>query len=168
MSKPRSDDAAFEAIFRESFAPVARSAYLVMGDWEAATEVAQDAFVQLLLHWRMVSGYDNPGAWVRRVAIRRAVRARWRDRRARGNGARSGLEAGAPEVSVDLRQALLRLSRTQRAAVVLHYLHDLPVKDVAAVLGCGEATAKTHLHRARQRLSVLLQEDKEDFDDAPR
>ena len=38
----------FDALFRREFAPIARTAYLVVGDWEVAREIAQDAFVQAL------------------------------------------------------------------------------------------------------------------------
>jgi RNA polymerase sigma-70 factor (ECF subfamily) len=44
----------------------------------------------------------------------------------------------------------------QRAAVVLHYLEDLPTDEVARALGCRPATARVHLHRARIRLGELL------------
>ena len=151
----------YEVVFRESFPRVVRTAYLVVGDWEVARELAQDAFVQLLVHWRKVSCYDNKGAWVRRVAIRKAVRARNRSLPAEAI-MESETELKSPEAAIDLRRAILLLPPAQRAAVVLHYLHDRPVSEVAEAMGCAEATAKTHLHRARQRLSVLLDEEIDD------
>jgi len=57
---------------------------------------------------------------------------------------------------MDYAAVLARLPRAQRVAVVLHYLEDRPVADVASVLGCAEATARVHLFRARQRLGRLL------------
>jgi DNA-directed RNA polymerase specialized sigma24 family protein len=53
----------------------------------------------------------------------------------------------------------------QRAAIALHYLDDLSIKAVAQALGCAPATAKVHLHRARQRLGAILNEE---FGDAAR
>jgi len=53
---------------------------------------------------------------------------------------------------------LRRLPRNQRAAIVLHYYADRPVKDVAATLGVSPATARVHLHRGRRRLRQLLEE----------
>ena len=73
----------FDDLFRREFAPITRTAYLVVGDWEVARELAQDAFVQALRHWEKVQGMDSPGAWVRRVAIRDAVRSRTRAARGR-------------------------------------------------------------------------------------
>ncbi len=61
---------------------------------------------------------------------------------------------GAGELVALLRQ----LPRNQRAAIVLHYYVDRPVREVAAVLGVTPATARVHLHRGRRRLRRLLEE----------
>ena len=65
----------------------------------------------------------------------------------------------------DVLEAVGRLPRAQRVAIVLHYYEDRPVVEIAALLGCGEATARVHLHRGRRRLAELLGED---GSDAPR
>jgi RNA polymerase sigma-70 factor (ECF subfamily) len=109
---------------------------LVVGDHEVAKEIVDEAFTQLYVHWRKVSGYDRPGAWVRKVAIRLAVKDR--DRHPRSE------------------PLPVELPKMQRAAVVLHYFNDLPVSDVADALGCRESTVKVHLHRARQSLGERL------------
>src|SRR3954454_9048938 len=81
-NSPDGADATFDALFRREFGPITRTAYLVVGDWEVAREIAQDAFVQVLRHWEKVQAMDSPGGWVRGVAIRDAVRSR--NRAARG------------------------------------------------------------------------------------
>lgn len=81
MTEP--EDQEFSAFFGREFERTVRTAYLVLHDQQAAEDVAQDAFGQLYRCWAKVRGYDNPQAWVRRVAIRMAVRvARRRSRRA--------------------------------------------------------------------------------------
>ena len=72
------DDVEFEELFEASFGAVARTVFLIIGDREIAREFTQEAFVQALVHWKRVSRYDNPGGWVRRVAIRLAMRQRSR------------------------------------------------------------------------------------------
>ncbi len=52
--------------------------------------------------------------------------------------------------------ALRALPTRQAQALALHYYEDMSVRDVAAVLHCGEATVKTHLHRGRQALATKL------------
>ncbi|MFN2595257.1 MAG: RNA polymerase sigma factor, partial [Actinomycetota bacterium] len=57
---------------------------------------------------------------------------------------------------IDLMRAIAKLPAAQRAAVVLFYYEDQPTAEVAAILGCSEATARVHLHKARKRLAGLL------------
>jgi RNA polymerase sigma-70 factor (ECF subfamily) len=61
--------------------------------------------------------------------------------------------------ALDVREAVASLPAAQRAAVVLRYMHDLSVSEVARVMGCSEGTAKTHLFRARRTLSTRLGEE---------
>ena len=74
---PTPDDraAAYAAFYLAELKAVSRTVFLIVHDKEAAEDIAQDAFVQLFVHWTKVSTYDRPGAWVRRVAIRLAARA---------------------------------------------------------------------------------------------
>src|SRR6476469_3447199 len=65
----------YEGFFRREFAPTLRTVELMLRDHGRAEELTQDAFVQLLRHWAKVSRYERPDAWVRRVAIRLAVRS---------------------------------------------------------------------------------------------
>jgi RNA polymerase sigma factor (sigma-70 family) len=157
---PDNAEDAFDALFRREFGPITRTAYLIVGDWEVAREIAQDAFVQVLRHWKKVREMESPGGWVRRVAIRDAVRTRRRDTRGR-----SLLRSVAPSfvgesetVGGDLREALLLLPRQQRAVIALHYLEDRSVAEIVTLLGCSEGSVKTHLSRGRAALAARLGE----------
>jgi DNA-directed RNA polymerase specialized sigma24 family protein len=66
--------------FRAEFAAVLRTVELMLRDHARAEELVQDAFVQLLVNWPKVSTYERPEGWVRRVAIRLAIRSLRRDR----------------------------------------------------------------------------------------
>lgn len=156
----------FEEVFRVEFAPVERTVYLVCHDREQAKEITQEAFVALLRRWRQVSRYERPGAWVRRVAIRLAIRSVRRER------SRLGLERQAQALlpppaepsggitvwDVDVLAAVRTLPARQRAAVALFYLDERSMTEVADLMGCSPATARVHLHRARSRLAKLLSE----------
>lgn len=150
----------FTSLFKREYRAVVWSANYVLHDYASAEEVTQDAFVRLLENWRKVSRYDRPGAWVRRVALRLAVRAAKRQSHV------VGLDLAWPTavveqtpIDVDLIAAIRRLPPQQRAAVALHYVEDLPVHEVATILGCSTSTASVHLHRARARLGQLLGEE---------
>jgi RNA polymerase sigma factor (sigma-70 family) len=152
-------DAEYDLLFTIEFPAVMRTVYLILHDLDRAEDVVQDAFVQLLKHWKKVSRYDRPGAWVRRVAIRLAMDSMQRERM------RSLLERKVEPprmpipADVDVLRAIRDLSGMQRAAVVLFYFEDRPLAEVADMLGCTESTARVHLHRARKRLAEILGEE---------
>lgn len=157
------DDEAFTWFFRSEYPRVVRTVAVILQDRDLARDIAQEAFVQLMTHWRSVSRYERPEAWVRRVAIRLAMRTRRRDVMRRTRERLAGTEeppAGpaARGAALDLVAAVRRLPPSQRAAVALFYYEDRPVSEVADILGCTTSTAKVHLHKARQRLAALLGE----------
>jgi len=158
----RQRDEAFEMFFLAEHGSVLRTVQLILGDRQAAEDATQEAFYRLLVHWRKVSQYERPGAWVRRVAIRIATRARSSQRVAEIEPPRSGVESSA---RVDLQRALRALSPAQRTAVVLFYYEDQPVGEVASLMECSDGAVKTHLHRARKHLAEVLGEE---LDDVPR
>jgi RNA polymerase sigma-70 factor (ECF subfamily) len=142
-------------VFRSTYPSVLRTTFLILHDRGRAEEVTQDAFLRLCERWRGVT--ENPEAWVRRVAVRAAIRSAQRTR----------LRTAPPPEDqpwwddlpdVDLARAIAALAPQQRAAVVLHYLDDLPVQEVAHHLGVSTSTVKQHLFRARSRLATLLTE----------
>jgi RNA polymerase sigma factor (sigma-70 family) len=152
--------------FRAEFPAVVRTVYLIVRDRGRAEEIAQDAFMRLHVHWRTVSRYERPDAWVRRVAIRLATRS------ARREQIRPSLErvATGPSVAegsgvdLDLLAAVAELPMRQRVAIVLFYLEDRPLPEVAHVLDCSDGAAKILLHRARLALAARLGEEASDVD----
>lgn len=160
------DDLEYTALFHTEYARMVRTVFLVIHDHGHAEEIAQDAFVQLLGHWSTIRGYDQPAAWVRRVAIRMAVRALKRERMRSFLERRSSTEPDTfvdlPTSQAEVLAAVRMLPTNQRVAVVLHYFEDRPVADIADALGCAPATARVHLHKARQRLALVLREEVDD------
>lgn len=152
----------FEAFFTDEYRRVVGLTFALCGRRGLAEELAQDAFVKAYQRWSSVSGYDDPGAWVRRVAANLATSA-WR-RRVREARAMARLAARRPapaDVTVDdpaFWAAVRRLPERQAQCVALHYLEDRSTADVAAVLGIAEATVRVHLHRARAELARVLGE----------
>ena len=154
-------DDEFSGFFAAEYPALVRTVTLVLHDRARAEEIAQDAFVQLLRHWSKVCRYESPGAWVRRVAIRLAVRDAKRERRLAQLRPRSVDEAPAlnPSVDVDLMAAIKTLPPRQRSVIVLFYYEDRPMEDIARILDCSPSTGWVHLHRARKRLGALLTEE---------
>jgi RNA polymerase sigma factor (sigma-70 family) len=148
----------FDSMFAAEYAAVLRTVFLICHDTHLAQDITQEAFVELLRHWEKVSRYERPGAWVRRVAIRKLVKAMRRDvRRREAEGTFEPPTALEP-ADVDVLRAVRALPLRQRTAVVLHYFEDLSLHEIADVLDCAPSTAGVHLHRARARLGGVLKE----------
>src|SRR5207253_2585948 len=114
-----------------------------------------EAFTRALARWSRLVTYDDPAAWVRRVAWNLAT-SRWRRVRTAMAFARRQREEVVPGPSPDrvaLVDALSRLPERQRRAVVLDYL---PLGAIATELGVAEGTVKSWLHRARTALAEQL------------
>jgi RNA polymerase sigma-70 factor, ECF subfamily len=73
-------------------------------------------------------------------------------------GYREGISAEEVD-RLDLLQALERLDDPLKTVVILKYFQDLPLTEVAEVLGCPVGTAKSYLHRALKILRLELKED---------
>ena len=154
-------DEEFTWFFKAEYEPVVRTVFLIVRDSHRAEELAQEAFSVLYERWRRVSRYERPDAWVRKVAIRLALRASRRDRM-RGVLERRTADHrshSAAEPESELTAAIGSLSPSQRVATILFYFEDRPLSEIGDVLGCSEATARVHLHRARQRLRLALGEE---------
>ena len=154
----------FEQFYKATVGRLLGQLFLVTGDLHVAEEIVQEAFTRASMRWSQLRDYDVPEAWVRRVAMNLAVdRARRLRRQAR---AILNLEPppAVPAVSVEtlaLVEALRALPVRQRQAIVLHYLADLPIQEIAQVLAVPSGTVKSLLARGRRGLAAKLGESEE-------
>jgi RNA polymerase sigma-70 factor (ECF subfamily) len=152
----------FAEFYGASFHKLASALYVYTGDLAEAQDVVQEAMIRALGRWSAVSAYEEPAAWVRRVAWNLAT-SRWRRlRRGVELAARGHTEERAPGPEPDrvaIVTALAALPARQRQAVVLHYLEDLPIAEIAQMVGAAEGTVKSWLHRARATLAGHLTDE---------
>ena len=151
--------------YRTEYPTVSRTVFFVVHDRAKAEDITQEAFVRLLERWRRVSRYERPDAWVRRVAIRLAVRTTQRERLRPVIEQHLDLPTEAGPVDIDLLNAVAALPVRHRAAIVLFYFEDRPIAEIVHILGCTESAVKVWLHRARKTLAEALRE--EAVEDAP-
>ena len=137
---------------------------------ESAADAAQEAFVRI---WRSLHTYDGSAAlstWIYTVARNSCFTSMRRE----GTRARhfeafdedidlpdEGVEPLDAAATSTVQQAVASLPDRQRTVVQLFYWQDQSVDEVARMLGIPPATVKTLLHRGRQRLAVLLRNQKE-------
>jgi RNA polymerase sigma-70 factor (sigma-E family) len=150
--------AGFDEFYDATGLRLVRYAYALTGNISDAQDIAQEAFARAWQRWDSVGGFDAPEAWVRRVATNLAISRYRRDRIARA-AARHLIAADIPEISPDtvaLVAALRTLPERQRVVVVLHYLADLPIGQIAAELRCPVGSVKAWLSRGREALAIAL------------
>ncbi len=150
----------FDAFYAGSFARLTSQVYAMIGDREEARDSVQEAFARAWSHRRKLERAEHPEAWVRTTAYRIAV-SRWRRTKLGRRPADRALQDaprvdGPDETYVALVAALRQLPESQRRALVLHHLCDLPVRDVAHEVGAPEGTVKARLSRGRAALAALL------------
>ena len=150
----------FEAFFAAAYGRLVGLLFAFLHDRALAEDVVQDAFATALLRWRVLRRYHDPEAWVRRVAFRRAIDHHRRSARQVRALLRLGPPPTLPPVGaehVDLVRALRRLPLAQREVLVLHYVVELAVEQVAAELRLPVGTVKSRLARGRAALAQQLQ-----------
>lgn len=157
---PGAEPDGFAQCYADSFASLTRQIFLYTGDLGLAQDLVQEAFCRALPRWKKVSAYDDPVAWVRRVAFNLA-NSRWQRARVAARYLSRQQERHVDGPSPDrvaAVAALAQLPARQRRAMVLHYLADLSVAEIAAEEGVPVNTVKTWLHRGRTALAGLLGE----------
>jgi RNA polymerase sigma-70 factor (ECF subfamily) len=156
----------FESFYRSTRRRVLALAYGLTGSPSAAEELTQEAFLAAFRRWDRIGQYDDPSAWVRRVVVNRSVsRVRRAVAEARAM-ARLGARPMSP-IELEARddefwRAVRALPSRQAQVVVMHYVDDSSIDDIAAVLGIAPGTVKATLFQARRTLAVSLGCDPED------
>lgn len=116
-----------------------------------APDAAQEALIAVL---RGIHGLREPAAvfaWARAIAVREAVRVATRARREPPTELPELPDRGDPQLAVDVRAVLARLSPEHRAVLMLRDLEGLDERTAAGLLNMPVGTIKSRLARARDR-----------------
>lgn len=151
----------FELFYQQNYAAVVALTYGLSGSRWAAEDLAQEAFLRAHRDWVRVRRMTSPGGWVRRVALNLA---RSRMRRLRSETlAKLRVEPTSvmsnpvsDSESEAFWEEVRRLPSRQAQALVLRYIEDLSVAEIADVLDIAEGTVKALLHQGRERLRRQL------------
>jgi RNA polymerase sigma-70 factor (ECF subfamily) len=166
LAREGSTEAA-EALFDRYWVLAWRTAYAVTADRTLADDAAQEAFVKAFAALGRFDELQPFAPWLKRIAINAAVDSLRRSRR---------LEVVSDEESTfhtwalgesaddDLRRwavadAVAALGAAKRVVIVLHYWLDLPLEEIAGVLGLPIGTIASRLARAREELRAVLEEE---------
>ena len=140
-----------EALYRQEADKMWRALFAFSADAEIASDAVAESFAQAI---RRGSAIRDPRAWVWKSGFRIAsgeLKRRSRNVYVVPDG--SYLD---PELDTELLAALAQLSDGQRAAVVLHYYADAPVREISRRTGMSQLSVRANLSRGRKRLKLLL------------
>jgi RNA polymerase sigma-70 factor (sigma-E family) len=149
---------------RARLARLHRMAYLLCGDASRADDIVQSALTTLYVRWRHIRGADSIDAYVHTMVVRTFLgekRRAWDRVRlvpATPDRPESSMEPGVLE-RLHVQAALRRLSPRQQAVLVLRFMLDMSVADVAKVLGCAEGTVKSQTANGLVALRKVLAQD---------
>ena len=164
-------DAGFAGLFEAYQGLVFTAAVRLCGRWADAEDLTAEAFLRA---YRALSGYDGariaalrPRPWLMTILMnvwRNSLRTDARkpppaslESAAEPADPGEGVEATAErhETGGELAELLGRLSVAQRTAVVLRHVVDLPIAEIADVLGVPEGTVKSHISRGLRQLRAF-------------
>jgi len=155
----RGDHDAFAELIDPALARLDAAARLILRDRELARDAVQEALIRA---WRDARGLRDPerfNAWLYRLTVNACLDIARRRRRRVMEVTIDSLELpGQVDLARDLArretvdEALRTLDPGHRAVVALHYLLDLPLREVADVLGIPVGTVKSRLHHSIERM----------------
>jgi len=169
----RGDVEAFGTLVERNRRRVFGIAYHLMGDTETANDIAQEAFIKAYSRLDSFQASGSFVSWLTAIVSNLCIDARRRRRvRVQASSLDEELEekgfepessAPSPErvVEVDdtvreIRKGLAALPEVQRVAITLRHVDGLSYEEIAEVMRVPVGTAKTHVHRGRERLANSL------------
>jgi RNA polymerase sigma-70 factor (ECF subfamily) len=165
------DLAAFEALYEMHKASIYRTGLAITNDRSVAEEILQDTFLRAFKHIDRVYEDVSLAPWLYRIAVNLAYD--WTIKHKRWLAALNDIvdrfvmpTSPLPERSVEERElqdllyeAVNRLEFKQRATLVLFYLQDFSLAEIAEIMECPVGTVKSRLHYARENLRQELLAD---------
>lgn len=145
---------AFEELLEPNLAPAFRLAMAMLKDRSASEDAVQEAALKSWRHLARLRSEAEIRPWFLAITANecRSIRRSrwWRFVSVHGLVSRWSVPAGHPdpELGIDLQAALNRLPHRHLLPLSLYYLLDLPIEDVAKVLGCSTVAARQRIHRA--------------------
>ena len=139
---------AFEDAMRQHQRMVMSVAYRLLGSTEDAQDAAQEVFFRLYRNWSRIDHARDLAPWLYRVTVNVCRDAR----HASPGEVREPGRSDPTETRIAIEQGLARLGPKEREALVLRDVEGLETAEVARILGAAEATVRSHIRNARNKL----------------
>jgi len=158
---------AWDALFRRYQKPLYVYAFELLHDGQASLDVVQETFIAATRHLACLRDDARFGSWLFGIAHQKCVQ-RWR-KQDRESRALEELAAAPDEFESDPADLLLRreqeiefmnllnqLPLPHRAVLLLHFVEDFSLEEIATVTATPLGTVKSRLHYAKKQLRILL------------
>jgi RNA polymerase sigma-70 factor (ECF subfamily) len=164
----RGDTQSFEILVRRHQKTTFNLIYRFLGDYDEATETAQEVFLSAYRSIQQFRGDANFATWLYRIAFNHASSRRkslnsklqrhvaLEDEVVADCSADPETSAERREIQQCVQQALNSLDRDDAQIILLRDLQDVRYEDIAETLDVPVGTVKSRLHRARQALRTSL------------
>ncbi|SFL94220.1 RNA polymerase sigma-70 factor, ECF subfamily [Gracilibacillus orientalis] len=164
----------FRLVYDMFYSRVYRDVYFITKDCHLAQDALQETFVKAYKHMNRLEDKERMGAWISTIATRTAI-----DVLRKRKGAREVLtedimiqeknmeEKGSDTLHIveanlvreELLESINEISAEYREVILLRYIHELSIREIAHSLNINESTVKTRLHRARKKIKEKVQHD---------
>jgi len=166
----------YEELVREYGKRVLSIAYDYVKDYDAAQDVAQEVFIRVWQKGQEFQARASVFSWIYRITVNLAIdylrKVKSRGKLSNKEGEyidqyRTEQESGSTVTvpGTEMERSALReridtglevLSEHQKQAFILRYYQDMPIDEIAAIMGCKESTVRQHLFRACHKLQEEL------------
>ena len=133
--------------------------YRIMGDFDLANDVLQDAFIKVFKNLGKFRGESTIGAWIKTIVVRTALSKLKKQPKfepLEGHSINSFIDWGNHLDAEYLEKAILALPEGYRAVFVLIEVEGYTHKEVAEMLNISTGTSKSQLFYAKKKLRTLV------------
>lgn len=158
------DREAFGILVTRYSSPLRRFLTNLTDDDELAKDLTQEAFIKAWLNISSFRAAASFSTWLYRIAYNTFYDHIKKQREYCNNDCLQQLKDETQvydniDSSIDFNLALRQLSDKERTVVLLHYLDDFNIQQIAKITGIAQGSIKSHLHRARKKMAHFIKQD---------
>ena len=167
----KGDPAAWDALFRRYQLPLYVYVVELVHNEQTALDIVQESFINATKYLGSLRDDAKFGSWLFSIAHQKC-RQHWRrPSREQVSPDANALEPGVDEVTgadllirredeEEFMNVLNQLPEIHRSVLLLHFLEEFSLEDIARVTGVNVGTVKSRLHYAKKHLRKLMEETK--------